>query len=348
VCATLTGRTIVISDIRPNGSSDSTDPGLRDFEANFLRLMEKVSNGCEIVINETGTKVTYKPGMITGGTIVHDCSLTRAIGYYLEPLICLAPFSKQPFNVTLNGITNEENDISVDLIRTVTLPLIKNFGIEDGLELKVTKRGAPPSGGGQIRFKSPIVRQLNPIQLLDEGKIRRIRGIVYTTRVNPTISSRIIEAAKTILTKFQQDVYIFNDHYKGSESGLSPGYGLSLVAETTSGTALANECIAPQNSGNKTPEDIGKEAANLLLTEIMNRGCVDSGNQSIVLLFMVLCPETISKVRLGKLSPYGIETLRHIKEFFGVTFKVETDMETKTVLCTCRGVGFRNLAKRVW
>jgi RNA 3'-terminal phosphate cyclase-like protein len=50
VCATLAGKSIIISDIR----STDKEPGLRDFEASFLRMIEKVTNGCEIVINETG------------------------------------------------------------------------------------------------------------------------------------------------------------------------------------------------------------------------------------------------------------------------------------------------------
>jgi hypothetical protein len=29
-------------------------PGLQDYEASFLRLVEKVTNGCSVEINETG------------------------------------------------------------------------------------------------------------------------------------------------------------------------------------------------------------------------------------------------------------------------------------------------------
>jgi len=45
-----------------------------DFEASFLRLIEKITNGCGIKINETGTKVSYKPGVLVGGIgHTHDC-----------------------------------------------------------------------------------------------------------------------------------------------------------------------------------------------------------------------------------------------------------------------------------
>lgn len=50
----------------------------------------------------------------------------------------MAPFAKKPFALTLTGVTNNEQDPSVDVLRTVTLPLIRRFGVEDGLELKVS------------------------------------------------------------------------------------------------------------------------------------------------------------------------------------------------------------------
>ena len=50
VCATISGRPIRIDDIR----TDDQNPGLRDYEASLLRLIEKITNGCIIEINETG------------------------------------------------------------------------------------------------------------------------------------------------------------------------------------------------------------------------------------------------------------------------------------------------------
>lgn len=66
-------------------------PGLRDFEASFLRLLDKITNGCQIEINDTGTKLRYKPGMIIGGSeLEHDCGKSRGIGWFLEGLLMLA------------------------------------------------------------------------------------------------------------------------------------------------------------------------------------------------------------------------------------------------------------------
>ena len=60
-----------------------------------------------------GTSLYYQPGILHGGDIEHDCSLQRSIGYYLEMLVCLAPFCKKSITATLRGITSSLTDPSV-------------------------------------------------------------------------------------------------------------------------------------------------------------------------------------------------------------------------------------------
>ena len=62
-----------------------------------------------------GTSVLYHPGLLVGGALEHDCSRLRSIGYFLEPLMMLAPFAKKPINITLRGITNGPLDPSVSI-----------------------------------------------------------------------------------------------------------------------------------------------------------------------------------------------------------------------------------------
>jgi len=340
VMSTLSGKPVRISNIR----AADDEPGLKDFEASFLRLMDKLCNGTTVDINHTGTQVSYKPGLIHGGKVVHECPTSRAIGYFLEAIIALAPFSKKPFNLTLRGITNEELDPSVDVLRTVGLPLLNQFGIDQGLELKVEKRGAAPLGGGQVHFKCPIVKELKPIQDLDAGKVKRIRGIAYSTRVSPQTANRVVDSARSLLNNMLPDVYIYTDHYRGPEGGLSPGFGLSLVAETTKGTLYSADCVARPG---ELPEELGKRTARFLFEEVCRGGCVDTQHQALCLQLMVLCPEDVSKVRFGQLSPFTINYLRDLRDFFGVTFKITPEQETRTTFVSCLGVGFGNVSKKV-
>ena len=52
------------------------------------------------------------------------------------------------------------------------------------------------------------------------------------------------DVSKSVLTKYAKDVFIYTDYYKGDESGKSPGFALSLVAETTTGCLIGAECVA--------------------------------------------------------------------------------------------------------
>ena len=58
----------------------------------------------------TGTALYYKPGMLSGGILEHECSKQRGIGYFLEPLMMLAPFTKLPLKITLRGVTCGPHD----------------------------------------------------------------------------------------------------------------------------------------------------------------------------------------------------------------------------------------------
>ncbi|KAJ2229262.1 hypothetical protein H4R99_005606 [Coemansia sp. RSA 1722] len=339
VLSILSQRPVRIVKIR----SDDENPGLRDYEITLLRLLDRATNGSKLEISHTGTSVLLRPGMITGGRIEMDCPVSRAIGYYLEALVALAPFGKEQMTAVLRGITMNNIDLSVDTIRTATLVNYRNFGIEEGVELKITKRGAPPKGGGEVRFMCPVVRAVKPLNFIDQGKIRRIRGIAYATRVSPQTANRIVEAARGELNRFIPDIYIYTDVYKGAESGLSPGFGLSLVAESTTGALMTAELCA--NPGD-APEDVGRDAAKMLLNEVVRGGCFDSSHQWMALLMMVLGPEHVSRTRIGKLTPFTIQYLRDIREFFNITFKIKPDPETNTITMTCLGSGFTNVGKK--
>ena len=44
---------------------------------------------------------------------------------------------------------------------------------------QVRRRGVWPSGSGEVVFSCPTVRKMRPVQLTEEGKVRRVRGIAY-------------------------------------------------------------------------------------------------------------------------------------------------------------------------
>ncbi len=301
---------------------------------------------CTVEINETGTVLRYTPGTIVCGRgITHDCGTSRSLGWFLEGICLLAPFGKKQLGLTLLGITNDTKDPSVDVFRSITVPLLKQFGVDAGVEVKIVKRGCAPGGGGEVVFNCPNIRALTPTVLMDVGMVKKIRGVAYSCRVSQQLASRIVEAAKALPLSYIPDVFIFVDHFKGADAGESPGFGVSMVAETTTGARVSSEATALEGVM-ADPEGLGVEASRRLMEEIAAGGCVDSSHQSMAACLMALGPEDVSKVRVGRLTEHAISTLRHIRDFTGVTFKISPERDG-SILLTCLGTGYINLAKKI-
>ncbi|KAJ1545781.1 hypothetical protein HK405_007677 [Cladochytrium tenue] len=307
--ATLSGKPVRIDRIRPSNPSGDQGAalvdgpedhsGLMDYEVSFLRLLEKVTNGSTVEISYSGSAFIYRPGVITGGAVQHDCPPSRAIGYFLEPMVALAPFAKQPLRLTLTGVTNNNVDVGVDLIRTVLLPTLRRFlpasaaASGGSLDLRIVRRGLLPLGGGEVTFQCPTVRGLvapsaagaGPAPLGEGGRrqqptgpagtahaalatepgqprraVRRVRGVAYAARVAPATAGRVADAARAVLTRFLPDVYVYVDAARGAEAGRSPGYGCALVAESL-GTHLhsAETTVHPRRAAAETAAE--EEAA---------------------------------------------------------------------------------------
>lgn len=66
------------------------------------------------------------------------------------------------------------------------------------------------------------------------GKVKRVRGVVYTARVSPAFANRMVESAKGVLLNFLPDVYIHTDHCKGDKAGKSPGKNMHKITNANS------------------------------------------------------------------------------------------------------------------
>ena len=89
------------------------------------------------------------------------------------------------------------------------------------------------------------------------------------------------------MLQFLPDIYIYTDHVTGANSGKSPGFGLSLTAETTTGARLTAEyCNGHVSHARAVPEDVAEKAAHLLMEEIFRGGCADSLSQSLTVILM--------------------------------------------------------------
>jgi RNA 3'-terminal phosphate cyclase-like protein len=329
ILSTLTGRAVHISQIRP---SSHTNPGLAPHEISFLRLLEGVTNGSHLEISYTGTILVYRPGLITGsasghgtsgGVLRHEIPATcaRGISYFLLSLCLLAPFSKAPFNVLFTGpgvITSSTptGDISVDSVRTAILPLYARFGVERNIELRVIQRsnlGPRGKGGaGEVQFVfGQQIRLPKTLHLLSPGRVKKIRGVAYSTGTSGSNNARMIEAARGVLNPLVADTYVFSDmsaaafvsapekNNPAAKKKVGLGFGLSLVAESTTGCLYSADVASPPVGG-QPPEEIGEACAYQLLESVARGGCVPLEAAPTVITLMAMGSEDVGRLQLGR------------------------------------------------
>ena len=329
ILSTLTGRPIHISQIR---SSSPTNPGLVSHEVSFIRLLESVTNGSNIEFSYTGTTLVYRPGLITGsaeglgasgGVLRHElpAGCTRGVSYFLIPLCLLAPFSKAQVNVLFTGpgvITSAtpSGDVSVDTVRTAILPLFAQFGISNNIELRILKRSSPGPGGkggaGEVQLVfGHQVRLPKTIHLLNPGRVKKIRGVAYATGIAGSNNARMIDKARGVLNRFVPDTYIFSDVSSapflpvqdkanpGAKRKIGIGFGISLVAESSTGCLYSADLASPPTGG-QPPEDIGKQCAYQLLETISQGGCVSTIAAPTMLTLMAMGSEDVGRLQMGR------------------------------------------------
>ncbi|KAH9282245.1 RNA 3'-terminal phosphate cyclase-like protein [Echinococcus granulosus] len=321
----ISNRPIRIKNIR----SKSKNPGVTSAEVDYLKLINELSNGAIVKVNDTGCNVFFSPGTLIGGEVEFTCSAERGLGYYLEPVVLLCSFTKVPLILTLNGVTNNRIDPSVDVIMQSWLPFLKKFlppASASGLKMEIKKRGVPPKGGGKIIFTSKPANFLSPIQLFTPGKVYRIRGVSWTCRVSPGIASQLMHGAKQLLNSFLSDVYINLDQRRREVAGGSSGFGMVLWAETKEGVFYTAEvCSAAESDAAApapiVPSELGFEAASRLLDQIYLGGCVDESLQSTALSLMAFeGGRNASQLLISDPTPHTVQTLRLLRKVIGVTF----------------------------
>ncbi|RDA93135.1 hypothetical protein CP533_4118 [Ophiocordyceps camponoti-saundersi (nom. inval.)] len=379
--ATLTGRPVHISKIR---SASPTNPGLAPHEVSFLRLLEAVTNGSSMQISYTGTTITYHPGLITGtvagqgatdgDVILHNIpdTCTRGVTYFLLPLCLLAPFSKAHMNVRFSGpgvITSatETGDVSVDTFRTAIIPLFGLFGIPPvRIELRVLQRScAGPGGRGgggcvELRFASQV-RLPKTLHLnRSPGRVKRIRGVAYSTGVSASNNARMIHAAREVLNPFSADIHVAAQYDQaplvatgqaGNKRRLGIGFGLSLVAESTTAGVLYSADVAVPPSGGVVPEEIGKRCAHQLLESVAQGGCVSHVSAGAVLILMTMGSEDVGRLRVGRDVVGTEDQLRLARDLrtFGASAWGLRDVEDDTgdIIVAVKGTGVGNVSKKM-
>jgi RNA 3'-phosphate cyclase len=277
--AAILGQPLHITNIRMN----RPQPGLKHQHLESVLTAAKLCNA-EVKGATLGSReIWFTPKAICGGNVEAVIKTAGSIPMLFLSTLPICAFAKAPVHLHVaKGGTDTIHAPTINYLRNVLLPSLKKMGVE--AEITVQKYGYYPKGMGEATLTVKPNSNLKPITLESFGNLKAIKGIsVCTFLADRQVSERQAKAAQNILAQngYRADIQVVNDQSNPIQKGSS----IVLWAKTDTDIILGADSIGELR---KMAEDVGKQAAQALITDIAVKPTVDEFLADMLIPYMAL------------------------------------------------------------
>jgi RNA 3'-phosphate cyclase len=300
---------IKITNIRANREQ----PGLKPQHYVVLKSLEEIFSAETTGVEIGSTEVTFKPGSIKPGKYKFEVGTAGSITLVFQAVILACLNTDKQITVNVSGGTDVKWSPLWDYFENVFLPLIEKMGVKVYSDLIL--RGYHPRGGGEAIITINPTKKLKPLCIPEEQDFTKVNGRICISNLPEDIARRIKNTVVKNLLK--KDIAASIDVQQSTS--LSAGVGVTLWSKTEASvigsTALGEKRIPS--------EEVGMNAANLLLEEIISYSTVDIFAFDQILPYLVLAKENgLSCCNVRNISPHASTNMWLLKNFYkDVTFE---------------------------
>lgn len=266
---------------------------------------------CEATVENNklySLSLKFVPKSIIGGeyyfNVAEEKRSAGSITLVIQAILPILFFASDPSKITLEGGTHVPFSPIFDYLENVLIPTIKKFSFF--CKAKIERYGFYPIGGGKvILVVEPFKRRDEKvIELLERGKLKRMKIISKVGRLNKSIAQREAERAYQLLKNFNPEILI-----EEVESP-SPGTYTFILAE------FENIIVGFSSLGEigKPAEKVAEEAVNEFLEYYHSKSVVDYHLADQLPVFIVLS-NTICRYQTNKITNHLKTNLWVIKNF---------------------------------
>ncbi|XP_074036782.1 RNA 3'-terminal phosphate cyclase isoform X1 [Leptinotarsa decemlineata] len=304
-------------------------PGLMEQHLKGVELLRDI---CSANVNGASlgsTEVEFYPGEIKGGNFLAQVKTAGSISLLLQVALPCCFFAKSSTTLTLRGGTNAEMAPQIDYTTEVFKPIMEKFGATFDFDL--VRRGYFPKGNGEVVVKVNPIEKVYPVELIERGNINSIYGWSFVAGTLPErLSHQMADSAGSKLRSFG-DVRI--ERYKEDRS-IAPdtASGILLIAETDTKCVLGSSALGRRN---EKVEETGRRAAEELIKQFEEGGCVDEHSQDQIIIWMALAKGK-SRIRVGQITTHTTTAIFLVEALTDVRIKV-TPADNSTHIIECSG-----------
>ena len=313
--AALTMEPIRITKIR----AGRPKAGLKKQHLSGIKLTGELVDASIEGLEVGSTEVVFIPNQRRSGSFNIDVGTAGSISLILQAVLPPAILAPSPINFRIRGGTDVKWSPPIDYLKNVFSPSIRRLGAS--IDIEQVKRGHYPKGGGEVLCRVTPTSDLNPINLVDVGKISAVNGISHCVRLPPHVAERQASSAQEVIHKsLETEVRIQTETYSMlDDHHLGPGSGIVLWAEGENGARIGADQLGEKGI---RAEEVGKRAANRLVKEVSTGRAVDSHLADMIVPYLAIAKGE-SKIGITEITPHLTTNLWTIEQILGTSTILE-------------------------
>ena len=304
----LTGDRVQIDNIRAN----RPNPGLSHQHLAAVKAAQTIGKG-EVNGGKLGsTKLEFHPRTIKPGRYRFNIGTAGATTLVLQTVFLPLSVAKATSSIKITGGTHVPWSPSYDYMEMQWLPYMNKLGFEAHISLDLA--GFYPKGGGQIQGRIKPIDSIYPLEILDRGPLKQIRGISAVANLD----RRIAERQRNQVIRRLGDKYKLNDIRVRQLPSNFKGTIMLLLGEFE----FSQCCYFSLGKPGKPAERVADEAINALESFMATNGVIDEYLADQLLLPLAFASGR-SRFRSAKLTNHLITNADLIKKFINVEIDID-------------------------
>jgi RNA 3'-terminal phosphate cyclase (ATP) len=224
-------------------------------------------------------EVVFSPGPVKAGKYLFDVGTAGSTSLVLQTIYLPLSLAAGSSQVTLRGGTHVPHSPCYHYLELNWLPHLLLMGCRGALQLD--QAGFYPRGGGQIQANIlPVKGKLAPLERLERGALKRIRGLSAAANLEAEIAKRQKLQALRRLEAAQRDAKIQVIDLPSPVQGTF----IALLAESEQ----AQACFCALGERGKRAERVADEAVDALQSYLQTGAALDPHLADQLLLPMAL------------------------------------------------------------